>query len=124
MRTARSLLFAALLAAAIQVPAWAHHEVGGYDLDHPVVLVGVVREFVWANPHVELYLEVRNAHADAALWRLEAGSVQALAHSGWTRSSLRPGDAVEVLLAPMRDARHAGRILRITGSGGRVLSTR
>ena len=124
MKTARTLILVGLLLTLVTPAAWAHHEVGGYDEDHPVVLDGVVREFVWANPHVELFLEVRNPGSGLVLWTLEAGSVQALAHRGWSRGTLHAGDAVEVLLAPNRNASHAGRILRITASGGRSLSAR
>ena len=122
MRASHSAVLAALLAAVVAVPARAHHEVAGYDLSHPVVVDGVVREFVWANPHVMLYLEVPNGGSGKDVWALEAGSVQALERTGWTRSSLRRGDHVEVLMAPKHDAKRAGRILRVTESHGRVLS--
>lgn len=122
MRTAPSAVLAALLAAVAAVPAQAHHEVGGYDVDHPVVVDGVVREFLWANPHVMLYLEVPNASAGKDEWALEVAAVPVLARHGWTRRSLRPGDRVQVLLAPKRDAERSGRILRVTQSDGHVLS--
>lgn len=122
MRASHSFVLAALLAAVVSLPARAHHEVASYDLSHPVELKGVVREFVWANPHVMLYLEVLNAASGKDLWTLEGGSVQALERTGWTRTSLRPGERVEVLMAPKRGARRAGRILRVTGSEGSVLS--
>ncbi len=122
MKTAHSALLAVLLFALTAIPARAHHEVSVYDRDHPVVVRGVVREFIWANPHVILYVEVSNASSGADEWMLEGGSVPALAHSGWTRTSLRPGDGVEVLLAPRRDATHSGQILRVTASNGRVLT--
>ena len=122
MRASHSLVLAALLAAVVVLPARAHHEVAGYDLSHPVVLDGVVREFVWANPHVMLYLQVPRAGSGKSLWALEAGSVQALERAGWTRKSLRTGDRVQVLIAPKHDAERAGRILRVTGEHGRVLS--
>ena len=122
MRKAQAFALAALLGAVSTVPAWAHHEVYAYDLDHPVVVDGVVREFVWANPHVMLYLEVSNATAGEEEWKLEGAAVPVLVRSGWTRESLRPGDHVQVQLAPRRDTQHSGRILRVTVSGGRVLS--
>lgn len=122
MRTAQSVLLGALLIAVAALPAQAHHEVGGYDMSHPVMLDGVVREFVWANPHVVLYLQTSTGTVKSD-WTLEGGSVQALAHRGWTRTSLRPGDSVEVLVAPVLDGKHAGRILRVVGSNGLALST-
>jgi Family of unknown function (DUF6152) len=117
-----SIVLAAVLAAVVALPARAHHDVAAYDLHHPTVVNGVVREFVWANPHVMLYLEVLNASRGKELWTLEGGSVRTLERTGWTRKSLRPGDRVEVLMAPKRDAERAGRILRVTATQGRVLS--
>lgn len=123
MRTARSVLLSALLLAVASLQAQAHHEVGGYDMSHPMMMEGLVREFVWANPHVVLYLQVNTGSGKRDDWTLEGGSVQALAHRGWSRTSLRPGDTVEVLVAPVLGGQHAGRILRVIGSDGRVLST-
>lgn len=122
MRPAQSLVLIALLAAVAALPAQAHHEVGGYDQNHPVVLDGLVREFVWANPHVLLYVEVPNGNASKDEWTLEGGSVQALEHRGWTRKSLRPGDSVHVLVAPLLDGKHAGKILRLVQGNGRELT--
>ena len=112
----------ALLGALVALPAHAHHEVAAYDTAHPVVIDGVVREFVWANPHVVLYVEVLKGGAGRDMWALEGGSVQALERTGWTRKSLQRGERVEVLLAPKRNVQRAGRILRVTASDGRVLS--
>jgi len=114
-------LLAALLTATA-VPVLAHHEVGGYDTDHPVRLHGVVREFIWANPHVMLYVSVPNASAGQQEWALEGESVPVLARNGWTRKSLRPGEGIDVVLAPKRDAKLSGHILSVTGSDGRSLT--
>ena len=122
MRARILAVLAALLAGVVALPARAHHEVGGYETSRPVVVDGVVREFVWANPHVVLYLEVPKGGSGNDVWTLEAGSVQALERNGWSRRALRRGDRVKVLLAPKRDAKRAGRILRVTESDGRVLS--
>lgn len=108
--------------AAIATPARAHHEIGGYDVDHPLVLNGVVRQFVWANPHVMLYVEVSGGAATPAVWTLEAGAVQALTRRGWTRDSLHRGDRIQVLLAPKRPVNDSGRILSVRRTDGRVLS--
>lgn len=121
MKAAATALLAGLLVVGA-APAWSHHEVAGYDLAHPVAVQGVVREFVWANPHVMLYLEVATRSSGDAEWALEGDSVQALERKGWTRTSLRPGDRIQVLLAPKRDEQRAGQILRVTSSDGRTLS--
>ena len=121
MKAVYPLVLAGLVLAGTAVPASAHHEIGGYDLEHTILVDGVVHEFVWANPHVMLYLDVVNAHAGTQ-WALEGGAVQALAHNGWTRESLHRGDRIQVLLAPKFNANYAGEILRVLKSDGQVLS--
>ena len=122
MRIAYAALLVTLCWALSGAPAYAHHEIAGFDLEHPLTVGGVVREFVWANPHVMLYLEVPKASAGIDVWTLEGGAVQALARRGWARDSLHRGDRVEVLLAPRREVKYSGQILRVTRSDGQVLS--
>ncbi|HTT06244.1 MAG TPA: DUF6152 family protein [Steroidobacteraceae bacterium] len=122
MKTAYKAVLAALWMAVAAAPALAHHEIAGYDTDHPLVLNGVVRQFVWANPHVMLYVEVGQAEDTRDVWTLEAGAVQALTRHGWNRDSLHRGDRIEVMLAPKLHATYSGRILQVRRSDGRVLS--
>ena len=42
------------------LPALAHHGNAAYDLDNPITLKGTVTEFVWSNPHVQIYFDVKN----------------------------------------------------------------
>ena len=50
-------------------------------------------------------------------WALEAGGPNGLARSGWTRTSVKPGDKIEVLINPMRDGTPGGSLLQVVVNG-------
>ena len=86
--------FAGLLLAA--VPLTAHHEVLAKFDDHkPVTLGGVVTLVDWRNPHVHVFMNVRNAKG-IVNWAVELESPIDLQRSGWNRESVRPGDKIRV----------------------------
>ena len=49
---------AALSAAGINLPVFAHHGWSSFDQDRPIYLEGKVVKSVWQNPHVELMIEL------------------------------------------------------------------
>jgi len=72
------------------VPMLAHHSFAAeYDSAKPVTLTGTVTNVEWMNPHARFYIDVNN-------WELELGSPNGLMRQGWTRNSLKKGDAVSV----------------------------
>lgn len=84
-----------LLLAA--VPVLAHHSFKAeYDTDQPITLKGVITKVNWKNPHVQLYMDVKEPSGETAKWELELSSPNGLLSQGWTPSSLKPGDQVIV----------------------------
>ena len=45
---------------AVGGQAFAHHGVSAYDVLHPITIKGTVTEFVWMNPHCQIYLDVKD----------------------------------------------------------------
>lgn len=45
-------------AAAVALPAWAHHGWSSFDQNRPLYLEGTAAKVRWANPHTELELEL------------------------------------------------------------------
>jgi hypothetical protein len=99
---------AALSGAVLTVSAGAHHSFAMYDHDHPVELTGTVKEFRFTNPHSVIVLDVKDKDGSAETWKLEGGSASALAGAGWTAGSLMPGDAVRVIVEPLRTGAQGG----------------
>ena len=120
---------AALLAMAALFPvseASAHHSFAAYDSTRTLTLTATVETFEWANPHAVLQVLAQENGADAqAEWDIDTSSPSILQRFGWKRDSVRRGDRVLVVLNPMKDGSHHGRLHTVTLlDTGRVLRTK
>jgi hypothetical protein len=89
--------------------AHAHHSSAMYDQEKTVMLRGVVTQVRWTSPHVNFSISADAARGRPAVaWVLEATSPGNLTRAGWTRTSLKAGDRISVLVAPLRDGTHGG----------------
>ena len=88
------LLFCAL---ALSAPLCAHHSFAAeYDVAKPVTLTGVVTKIDWSNPHVYIYLAVKNGDGQVVNWALEGHPPNTLRRTGWHQSSLKENDTITV----------------------------
>jgi Family of unknown function (DUF6152) len=88
--------------------AAAHHSVAMFDRQHPIELVGVVREFRFANPHAFIALEVASKDALPVIWNLEGDSANSLNWDGWSNQTLKPGDELRITVEPLRSGAPGG----------------
>jgi hypothetical protein len=96
MRTRHILTIAGLLAAAA-IPVLAHHSFAAeYDDKKPVTLVGSVVKTEWLNPHVWLYLDVKDDKGNMVRWQCEGGAPNSIIRQGWSRTTLKPGDQITI----------------------------
>lgn len=110
-RIARSLT--PLLLAAWSTSLFAHHGNSAYDETARVPIKGTVTEFVWSNPHSQIYLEVKERSGKVVKWGVETNSPGILTRAGWTRRSLKPGDQITIILCPAKN----GQPVAYAGSG-------
>ena len=119
----RLTLLASLLFACASLQA--HHGNTAYDPDHPITINGRVTEFVWSNPHCQIYLDVKDAKGKVVSWSVESQSPGILRRNGWSRTILMPGDQITVTLAPARNGAPVGfsgeELGKVVLSDGRVL---
>jgi hypothetical protein len=76
---------------------------------------------VWAQPHIILTFAVKQAGGAVINWSAETGSPGSVARVGWTRNSLKAGDAVTIELFPARNGARVGRLKKVIFSDGRQL---
>ena len=117
------LLVAGLLTVCSS--ASAHHGNAAYDPDHPVTIMGSVTEFVWSNPHCQIYLDVKDAKGKIVHWSVESQSPGILRRNGWTKDSVKPGDQITVTLVAAKNGAPVGfsgeQLGRVVLPDGRVL---
>jgi Family of unknown function (DUF6152) len=101
--------------------ALAHHGNAAYDLNNPITLQGTVTEFVWSNPHVQIYFDVKNAKGAIAHWACETVSPGLLSRTGWSKTELKPGDEITITLGPAKNGASVGYALKIVLPNGKVL---
>jgi len=75
------------------------------------------------NPHGYLWVIVKNPDGTSHTWGMEAPAPTELIRRGWSKYSVKVGDAVTVDLNPLRDGRTGGSMLRLVLPDGRMLST-
>jgi len=96
-----------LIAAA---PLLARHPPTTYD-NHLVTIRGIVTRVEWTNPHAYIYVNVQEANGAVYEWGVEVNDIAALKRYGWTRNTVRPGDAIACTGRP---AKTGARLMRGT----------
>jgi len=109
---------ALLCGAAFAAPAPAHHSFAMFDSAREVTLSGTVREFQWTNPHSWLQVVVPRGSATVE-YSIELGSPNSMSRRGWRRTTFKPGDAVTVVMNPMRDGSPGGALVHAIDPQGK-----
>lgn len=102
--------------------AIAHHSFAAeFDANKTIELKGIVTKVEWTNPHVWIYMSVRDADSgNTANWGVELGPPHLLQRRGWRRNSLQPGTQIEVngFLARNGSDRINARDVTLSSTGG------
>ena len=109
------LLLAGLVASR---PLLAHHSSSSYDVDHPVNMKGVVTNMEWTNPHVFIYMDVKDDSGNVEQWRVEGNSPNMLTRAGWKKEMIKSGDQVTVNGAPAKSGSKVMRLISLTLANG------
>ena len=122
----RSLLFAfftsAILIALSAGDARAHHSFSAFDMANQKTITGKVSKVDWTNPHIWIWLDVTNDKGGTDTFGFEGMSPNFLARRGWTRTTLKAGDALTVSYRPMKDGSHGGMFISGKMTSGKVLT--
>jgi hypothetical protein len=101
-----SLAVATLL--AVSVPSFAHHGGAAYDTDKSVIVKGTVTQYIWANPHVFVKIDVKDPSGDLVHWIVEAQNPVSMMQIGWSKNTFKPGDEVEIDAMPAKNGNPVG----------------
>ena len=93
----------------ICTPIFAHHgTAASFDNTHRLTVKGTVTEFVWSNPHSQLYFDVKNDKGEVVNWGIELLSPGNLIKIGWTKNTFKPGDELLISFVPAKSDRPFG----------------
>jgi Family of unknown function (DUF6152) len=105
-KRAVSILIAIAVLLVAARPCLAHHSRAMFDIARNVTFQGVVDEYRWRNPHSHIVITVAPGAKDPSTvgkWDIEASSINLMTAEGWNRMTYKPGDAITVVVHPMRN---------------------
>lgn len=105
---------------------FAHHASRGetYDVKKQVTVKGAVTRFDWRNPHVVIYLDVKDADGKVVAWTFEDVNVSQLVQEGLTRNTLKPGQEITAVFNPAADGSHTGVVVKVILADGEEIMVR
>ena len=115
-----AIAFAALFVSA---PLLAHHGETNYDTEKTTTVKGTVTTFLFINPHVQIFLDVKNDKGEIEKWSGEARSPTMLVRvGGWAKDTLKPGDTITVIGFRAKNGTNILRLKKIVLADGREMN--
>ena len=91
------VLYAIAVLFNAAVPIAAHHSFSAdYDPSAMVTVTGVVSKVEWANPHIHVYVAVRDSSGKVTTWDMEGAPPNPLARNGLAPNFVNVGDTITV----------------------------
>jgi len=117
------ILIATLLITA--APLIAHHGRGAtYDMKKQVTLKGTITEVAWRNPHVAIYMDVKDASGKVVNWAFENSNVSTLARQGYNRNTLHVGQEITAVVNPSAQGAPRGIVVKVILADGSEIMSR
>jgi hypothetical protein len=83
----------ALVCVSAVMPLPAHHS-WPVNNDRLVTVKGKVIEFMWANPHPMIILEVQASDGRVEKWQVGGPAIIRMEANGWTKTTVKTGDVI------------------------------
>jgi hypothetical protein len=112
-------IFIVLGLVAAAIPLSAHHS-WPVKSDRLVTVKGTVIEFVWANPHPMITLEVQS-DAGREKWLIGGPAINRMEANGWTRTTVKPGDVITGIGYQFADGQKIVKLERVILPAGKEL---
>ena len=108
---------------ALAPVAFAHHGTANYDTTTKITEKGVVTEFDFVDPHVQISWDSKDASGTVQKWQGELTSPNHLLRAGWTKDSIKPGDEITIIGYGTKSGSHEIWIQKVTLGNGQDLPT-
>lgn len=116
------LLSGVAIAAA---PLAAHHGRGAsFDMQKRLPLKGTVSNVKWQNPHVLIFIDVKDESGKVVTWAFENSNVHTLANQGYNRNTLKVGQEITAIVNPAANGSPLGIIVKVVLADGKEIMSR
>jgi len=105
-------------------PVLAHHGRGATYAKTELSLKGTVKEVLWRNPHIAIFLDVKDNNGKVTTWAIEHSNVSQLARLGYSRTTLRAGMEVTAVVNPGAKGEPIGLCQKIVLADGKEIFLR
>jgi len=124
MRGLHRWLWAMVATLVCALPGMAHHSFAAeFDANKTVTIKGVVSKVDWVNPHIFIYVDVKDANGKTTTWALQSLPPLFFRGSGLTKDVLMNKQEVTVTANPAKDGTQAyGFMTKLSYADGHVFS--
>ena len=113
-------LLAVVMTMGMAAPAFSHHSHAMFDHAKQISVTGTVTEYVYRNPHVFLYIDVKGENGEVESHWIEMSNLTNMIRRGIGKSTFKPGDQVTVNLHPLSDGRPGGSYITVVAADGKT----
>lgn len=111
--------------AMVAQPVLAHHGRGStYEANREIAIKGVVSSVLWRNPHISIFLDVRDSSGKVTQWTVEHSPIHRLAREGYTRNTVTPGMEVTIYVNPGSEGKPIGLCRKVVLADGKEVFIR
>jgi hypothetical protein len=91
-----------------------------FDHSRELSVTGTVAQFVFRNPHVFLYIDVKDDKGETSTYWVEMSNLTNMIDRGIGQATFKPGDKVTVNMHPLKDGRPGGSYVTIVAADGKT----
>ena len=119
MKTLHACIGALLVIGAGPLLSAHHSFAAEFDVNKPITLTGAVNRIEWGNPHIWVYLDVKDEAGVVQPWQCEGGAPNTLTRNGWSRDSLKSKEQITIYGFRAKDGSKTCNLRTVTLPDGR-----
>mgnify|MGYP007106922900 FL=1 len=97
-----------------------HHSHSMFDHSEEISIIGTVTKFSFRNPHVFLFIDVKNENGEVLNYWIEMSNIPNMIRRGVGYKTFEPGDEVTVNMWRLKDGRPGGNYTTIVAADGKT----
>ena len=105
----------------VATSSFAHHT-WAVDTSRSITVKGTVTGVDWANPHVQIFVDVKDNNGNVEKWTVGGPSPSRMAGNGWDKNTLKAGDVITAIGQRATDKPNLMKTEKVVLSNGKELA--